>query len=325
MRLRNRSLSKTFNRPSFASSRSGDVTAVTEKYVTLPDALTAPREQFQTDAGIRLAYYADRRAAGRPLVLIHSINAAASSFEMRPLFDHYLSRRPVYSLDLPGFGHSDRSPRDYSPELYATAIADFLRSIVVEPADIVVLSLSCEFAARAALIAPQQIASLVLVSPTGFNAQSLPSPGVSAAVLRVLSLPFLSQWLYDLVASRRSIAYFLGLCSLGEVPQDMIDYAYATSHQPGARHAPLAFLSTRLFTPDALNQLYARLGTLRTLVIADQDPFVTFEALEPFIIAHPSWHRISLAPHKGLPHWERFEDTIETLEQFWQDQNKASS
>ncbi len=290
---------------------------MTRHNTPLPEALTATRKDFFTDDGVRLAYYVDDSVSGRPLVLIHSINAAASSFEMRPLCDRYRGRRPVYSLDLPGFGHSDRSARDYSPELYGRAIADFLSRIVVEPADLVVLSLSCEFAARAALLAPGQVASLVLISPTGFGAQSLPSPGVAATAIRVLNLPFLSQWLYDLVATRRSIAYFLGLCCVGEVPREMIDYAYATSHQPGARHAPLTFLSTRLFTPDALNQLYAKLGELRALVIADQDPFVTFEQLEPFVVEHPSWHRISLAPHKGLPHWEKLEDTAETLEQFW--------
>ncbi|WP_200331076.1 alpha/beta fold hydrolase [Thiocystis violacea] len=290
---------------------------MTKKNIDLPEALDAPREALRTQSGVRLAYYADRRGQGRPIVLIHSINAAASSFEVRPLFEHYAGRRPVYSLDLPGFGHSDRASRDYSPELYAEAIAALLTSVVVEAADLVALSLSCEFAARAALLAPDHVASLVLISPTGFSRQSLPSPGVAGTAARILNLPVLSQRLYDLVASRRSIAYFLGLCFVGQAPKSMIDYAYATSHQPGARHAPLAFLSTRLFTPDATDRLYGALGALRGLVIADQDPFVTFDRLDAFLLARPSWQRVRLAPHKGLPHWENPEDTVETLDQFW--------
>src|SRR5512132_2211731 len=47
-----------------------------------------------------LTYYVDRHATGRPLVLLHSINAAGSSYEMRPLFEHYMHQRPVYALDL---------------------------------------------------------------------------------------------------------------------------------------------------------------------------------------------------------------------------------
>ena len=39
-----------------------------------------------------------------PLLLIHSINAAASAAEVEPLFTHYRQQRPVYAIELPGFG-----------------------------------------------------------------------------------------------------------------------------------------------------------------------------------------------------------------------------
>ncbi|WP_342450044.1 alpha/beta hydrolase [Thiorhodococcus minor] len=290
---------------------------MTKHNIPLPEAIPAEREELVSADGIRLAYYVDRSAQGRPLLLIHSVNAAASSYEVRPLFEHYAGRRPVYSLDLPGFGHSDRSPRDYSPERYGHAIAELLGRVIGEPADVLALSLGCEFAARAALLAPERLASLALISPTGFGAKPIPTPSKFGAAARLLSLPALSQGLYDLVASRRSISYFLGLCFVGDPPEAMIDYAYATSHQPGARHAPLTFLSMRLFTPDAITALYEPLGALPVLVIADQDPFVGFERLGPFLLQHPSWRRVGLPPHRGLPQWERLEDTLLTLDQFW--------
>ena len=58
----------------------------------------------------------------RPLLLLHSINAAASAYEMKPLFEHYSRERPVYALDFPGYGLSDRSARDYTPRLMTDAI-----------------------------------------------------------------------------------------------------------------------------------------------------------------------------------------------------------
>jgi hypothetical protein len=94
----------------------------------------------------------------------------------------------------------------------------------------------------------------------------------------------------------------------------MIDYAYATSHQPGARYASLYFLSSQLFTPKAAERLYARLTDLPVLAIADRDPYVTFEQLPDFSAARAHWHFETLAPHMGLPHWERPEATAESLE-----------
>lgn len=48
---------------------------------------------------------------GPPLLLVHSVNPAASAAEVRPLFDHYRATRTVFALDLPGFRFSDRSDR----------------------------------------------------------------------------------------------------------------------------------------------------------------------------------------------------------------------
>jgi len=135
----------------------------------LPDALPAERKTFQSPVAGTLSYYFNRETGKRPLVLIHSINAAASAYEMRPLFLHYYNQRPVYALDLPGFGFSSREKRAYSPLIYITAILDFIETQVGEPADVVALSLSSEFAARAALARPDWFNSLVLISPTGFS------------------------------------------------------------------------------------------------------------------------------------------------------------
>ncbi|SDX80999.1 Pimeloyl-ACP methyl ester carboxylesterase [Allochromatium warmingii] len=280
----------------------------------LPDAIAAPHSVFTSRDGWQLAYYAELAQLGRPLVLIHSINAASSSFEMRPLFEHYRLSRPVYSLDLPGFGHSERRATGYTPALYAQAIADFLTQIVGAAADVIALSLSAEFAAQAALSVPEYLASLTLISPTGFGAEPLPS---SSPVAALLDWPKIGRWLYSLVASRRSIRHFLTRSFVGPVPEALIDYAWQTAHQPGAQYAPLHFLAMRLFTPDAIDLLYDRLTAHPVLVIADQDPYIRFERLPSFIARHDTWHRETLAPHRGLPHWEKLAATVGALEAFW--------
>ena len=98
----------------------------------------------------QLSYYSTGPGQGRPLVLIHSINAAPSAYEMKPLFDHYRSERPVLAPDLPGFGFSDRPDIPTHPDVFVKALVEFLRQVVVQPADLVALSLGGEFAARVA-------------------------------------------------------------------------------------------------------------------------------------------------------------------------------
>src|SRR4051794_5060639 len=61
---------------------------------TLPPAIDAERRTFISPNAGMLSYYVDRTAVGRPLVLIHSINAAASAYEMKPIFEAYRGKRP---------------------------------------------------------------------------------------------------------------------------------------------------------------------------------------------------------------------------------------
>jgi pimeloyl-ACP methyl ester carboxylesterase len=171
----------------------------------LPPPVDGERGDLDTPSG-RVSYFADRSGVGRPVVLIHSINAAASSYEMKPLFDHYRGERPVYALDLPGFGLSERRDQRYTPQLYNDTIVAFLRDVVGEPADVVVLSLGSEFAAMAALQSPESIHTLTLLSPTGLGR----TPAVGEGVYKVVSFPLWGRPLFDLLVIEPSLRFFLG-------------------------------------------------------------------------------------------------------------------
>ena len=289
----------------------------------LPPALNADRSDFVGAAG-RVNYYSDTRAAGRPLVLIHSVNAAASAFEVKPLFERYRGRRPVYALELPGYGFSDRARRAYTPALFATAIGEFLATLA-EPADVVALSLSSEFVARAALAEPERFDTLAFISPTGMNSKREAGPsartgekGGNGTFYRVASNPWWARAFYDLIATPASIHYFLQKSFVGEVPPDLAAYAYLTSHQPGAEHVPLRFIGGKLFTPRARERLYQPLK-VPTLVLFDEDGFVSFEKLPALLEANPNVQAVRLEPSLGLPHFELPERTAAALDAFWQD------
>ncbi|HEX6385170.1 MAG TPA: alpha/beta fold hydrolase [Anaerolineae bacterium] len=294
-----------------------------DRDLALPDAIPAGRSDFTASDGHRLSYYHDRQAEGRPLVLIHSVNAAASSYEMRPLFLYYRSQRPVFALDLPGYGFSERTDRAYSPMVFAEAIVDLLTTQVGEAADVVALSLGGEFAARAARARPDLFHSLVLISPTGFSrskegdvSRRTGSKNSGASFFSLLSFPLWRRPFFDLLTTRRSIRYFLRQSFAGPVDSGLVDYAYLTSHQPGAEHVPLYFVSGQLFTPDAFETIYERVD-VPTLVIYDQDAFVSFDRLPDLLQKKPNWQAQRITPTRGLPHFEKLPEVTEALNHFW--------
>lgn len=295
---------------------------VPRKLALLP-AIPARQTHAMMPTTGMINYYADTTALGRPLVLVHSVNAGASAYEVRPLFEMFRGTRPVYALDLPGFGFSERSNRHYSPELYTRALVEFLEREVGERADVIALSLSGEFASMAALQRPELFETLTLISPSGMMgdekkkaAQSARATGKSNFAHALLSFPLWSQAIYDLLTTRKSIASFLKMSFVGDPPAEMIEYDYATTHQPGARYAPLYFVSGRLFTPNIREAVYEKLE-LPVLVIYDQDPYVGFDMLPNLVDNLPNWNMARIEPTRGLPHWEMPQATVLALEAFW--------
>lgn len=290
----------------------------------LPKAIDAdPVTVTGTLTSRRINFYADTGGDGKPLVLVHSINAAGSAYEMKPIFEHYRAKRPVYALELPGFGFSERSDIVYSWRLYTDSVIEFLRDVVGEPADVIALSLSNEFAARAAYEQPDLFRSLVMISPTGFTerenkvaSQRASDEGNSNGVYNILANPLWSQAFYDLLATRVSIKYFLQQSFEGEPDAGLMDYGFFTTHQPGARYAPLYFVSGQLFTPDIRETVYEKLS-IPVLVIYDRDNFVRFDTLPDVVGEHENWQASRITPTMGLPHFEKLSEVGDALDGFW--------
>ena len=224
----------------------------------LPPALDAEQRETNGTSG-RLSYYV--AGDGPPMLLLHSINAAGSAFEIRPVFDAMRSSHTVYAPDLPGFGHSERSARDYDIALYVSAVEDMLSVIGEnhggEAVDALALSLACEFLARSARNHPQRFRSLALVTPTGLNRSSSSLVGEEGetremvALSAFLSIPGLRRGLFRLLTRPGVIRYFLKRTwGSDDFDESLAAYDDLTTHQPGAEHAPLAFLSGKLFSKD---------------------------------------------------------------------------
>ena len=265
------------------------------KQVSLPLAIPAERLEIDGRSG-RLSYYVAGK--GTPLLLVHSINAAGSAREVQPAFEHAQRSRRVYAPDLPGYGFSDRSPRSYDISLFCDAIRDMLAVIAADHGkqrvDALALSLSAEFLSRVAADEPARFRTLTLVTPTGFRRGSdrMRAPaGTNREVpglYPTLTFPLWRGALFGALVSRVSIRYFLERTfGSKSVDESLVDYAWQTTHQPGARHAPYAFLSGRLFSADIRN-VYEQLELPVWLAHGTRGDFSDFSEAD-WLRTRPNW------------------------------------
>ena len=129
----------------------------------------------------QLVHLRDEGLSGDPLpiVLIHGTSASLHTWEgwVRAL----KSQRRVITFDLPGFGLTgpftgQYTEGDYHGDTYARFVLDLLDTLKIERAVIGGNSLGGEVAWRVAAMAPQRVASLVLVDAAGpaFTPESVP-------------------------------------------------------------------------------------------------------------------------------------------------------
>jgi pimeloyl-ACP methyl ester carboxylesterase len=280
----------------------------------LPHAVSGERFEFASDAGRLSAYVAGE---GPPMLLIHSINASASAAEMRPLHEHYRQTRTVLSVDLPGYGFSDRSDRAYTPRLMTDAVhaaAGQLRlRCGAQPIDALALSLSCEYLARAAVEAPDRFRSVALVSPTGFSGsrswrgatgstrgkpwlyKALRGPGTGwgASLFRTLTRPGVIRYFLERTWGSKAI------------DEGLYDYDVLTARMPGAEHAPLHFLSANLFSAD-IHSIYCSLALPVWMSHGVRGDFTDYRN-KVIVDGRGNW-RIDVFPTGALPHFEVTQD-----------------
>jgi len=179
---------------------------------------------------------------GPTVLLVHSINAAASCYEMRAPFRLLASQYRVVAIDLLGFGDSDRPQMYYTAELYSALIGD-IAQMLGGNVHLVAVSLSSAYAFTAAAQQPTAIQSLTVVCPTGI--QDLVTPQPVGRLYRTFASGF-GGLLFAGLVSRASLGYFLrSMAYVDPAACDtaMIDACWRSGQRPGARWAPICFVS----------------------------------------------------------------------------------
>lgn len=299
-----------------------------DHHAKVKGVLDAEQSFFEAPTAGKLRFFADKRSSGRPLVILHGIHAAAGAHDIAPIFNAFRSQRPVYALELPGFGGSERSDRPYRPSMYQAALTEFIRGQLGEPADVVAQGLSAEFAALAAQANPEWIRSLVMISPTGFEmpqvgnlSENIGKTNLTDLLYALMAVPLWSLPLFDILSSRPRLSLYYRKRFEADVPEELVSIAYASAHQVGAHFAPIVFASGRLSVRDVREKVYDTL-TQPVMVIYDSEPSRSFDMLLSTTRAHPNWSVRRIRQSRGMPHFERPGEFFRVLEDFLKEKGK---
>jgi pimeloyl-ACP methyl ester carboxylesterase len=256
----------------------------------------------------------DRRIAftkhgeGPPVLLVHGIHPATWSYEWRNNVDALAKTNTVYTIDLLGFGRSDRPAIRYSARLYISLISDFVSRVIDAPCVLVASSLSGAYAIVLAARDPHRFPAVALIAPSGLVRQNEPVGLGGEAGRLAVETPIAGTAMFNALVSRPSLRRSLRSSYANDalVTRELVEIYYAASHQRGARHAPAAFLSGHL-NIDVRNAL-RRLTQPALLVWGEQGSIAPVEEFRGFRELKRDFEISVLSPAGDLPHDERAED-----------------
>ena len=263
--------------------------------------------------GHRIAYTV--AGDGPPILLVHGINAIASSYEWRYNVEALAERNRIYAIDLIGFGRSDRPDIRYTAQHFLRLTDDFARQVINQPCVVVGSGLSGAHAITLAAQDPPSYPGIVAICPTGLSRMGDLGRRVTPGRLMAVT-PVVGTTLFNALVSRRSIRAYLERVYRDKtlVTNELVDWYYTTSHQPGAQYAPSAFLSGALNVDVASSM--RRLRQPMLLVWGEQAAEVPVEDSRGFRTLKRDLELAIFDPSGDLPHDEHADGFNELVTEF---------
>jgi pimeloyl-ACP methyl ester carboxylesterase len=231
-------------------------------------------DQFINVGAIKTRYW---RAGsnGSAVLLLHGIGCSVLEWERN--VEALAARHRVFAVDLLGFGLTDkRADETYSLRRLAQFVLDFMTAASLPQAHIAGNSLGGRLALECATMAPQRVASLLLVDPAGMDRLG------TLFEFRLATLPLLGElftWPQRLGTKLLWRKAFTAPAAF--VTEELVATKVRLARQPGAQAAFLktlrGFLNFRGFLAGPVADLQAALPGIQapTLVVwGHEDRFV---------------------------------------------------
>ncbi len=138
-----------------------------------------------------------KRGKGSPVILVHSLSPDHSGKNLATLTQHLGLTHTVYTIDLLGFGLSDKPWITYTNFVYATLLNNFAKDIIGEKTSIVACEDSGLFALQANKLSPETYDKVVLLNPATSEKIRI-KKSVGIFLKKLLDFPLIGTFLFNI-------------------------------------------------------------------------------------------------------------------------------
>lgn len=146
----------------------------------------------------------NKKGKGSPLLFVHDLTTGSSSYEFHRLTNNLTDQHEIYTLDLLGYGLSDKTSMTYTNNLYEQLITDFIKNVIGKKTSIVATGYSVPFVIMACHDNPDFFDKMIFINPQSLYQQNqIPSKQLKLLKF-IIETPVIGTFIYNVLNTRHS-------------------------------------------------------------------------------------------------------------------------
>ena len=259
-----------------------------------------------------------KKGSGSPLLLVHDLTAGSSNYEYHRLINNLTESHEIYSIDLLGYGLSDKPSMTFTANLYEQLISDFIMNVIKRKTSVVVTGESVPFVIMACHNNPDIFNKLICINPQNLYLQNqIPSKQTQLMKL-FLETPILGTFTYHVLTNRITLEkqfqnqYF---CRLDEI-RDKYIANYLEAAYAGGYSSKFAFASYvgKYMNLNILRELKNVNNSI--LMIGGEKEEEIRTTIDNYKYYNPAIEEVYIPDTKHLPQLEAPDEMLEQIKVF---------
>lgn len=259
--------------------------------------------------------YYTKRGKGTPVLLIHDALPGSSGYEWNKIDKLLATEHTVYTIDLLGYGRSDKPGMTYTNYIYVQILKEFIKKIVGSKPDVIVSGYSSSFVIMASNTDKDLFNKIILVNPSNPDVFNQKITTKDQIIDILIKIPVFGTLIYHMYVSRETIKNMFVekmYHNPSHIDLDVLDAYYEAAHKGGyyAKYLFASLISKKLNT-----NLSHGIKTLEneTLILAGESEtninftVSTYKELNDKIKSRPVYNS------KHYPHIENPESFLEQV------------
>lgn len=145
-----------------------------------------------------------KKGTGTPILLLHDLTVGSSNYEFHNIINSLSKDHEVYTLDLLGYGLSDKPNMTFTNYLYVQLISDFIKNIIGKKTDIIATGNTAPVCVMTCHNDNELINKMIFINPTNLNdLNKIPSKRTKALKL-LFDAPIIGTYIYNVLTDKNA-------------------------------------------------------------------------------------------------------------------------